>query len=647
MVVRFNLEEPVKRLVLILSAALVLPWLLEAEGPRLFSAIRDGDTAGLQRLLTSGASANEKDGTGTTPLIYAAAYGSERDLTLLLDAGADVNAANTYGSTALMWAAQDAARVKLLLDRGAAVSVRAVDRTTPLLAAARFGNIEAMRLLIARGALSSAVAADTTNLLRVAYTPERVAVRQLLEEHGVKLADPDTLGVPVVGINVSDPPLVERLLGLGASPSQTFQIVTLTVPAVALAASAGKVASIGTLAARGADLNAAGTHGYTPLMMAAASVRPDPAVIRALVDKGADVHARDDVGRTALDWALLQGETPAAAALKNAGARAMAPPAAAPPAVATPRSAGEAIEKAIARLQPAGPVFYNETKCISCHHQSLPAVAVKMAATRGVRVDQALASHPTAATTTMWKGSREPFLLGNAAFGGFVANVGYGLLGMHEEGAPPTPETDAAVLLVAGLQRPDGSWDLPVGGAGGGLRPPLGGGASLNLTSLAIRALSAYMPPSRRAEAAGRIAKAREFLLAAETNDTQEQSFKLLGLVWSGATPAQISTQASRLLALQRADGGWGQLPTMASDAYATGQALYALGVSGTRAQAAPFKKGADYLLRTQLQDGTWFVRSRGFGFQPYFETGFPHGRDQFISAAATSWAAIALSMTL
>ena len=56
---------------------------------------------------------------------------------------------------------------------------------------------------------------------------------------------------------------------------------------------------------------------------------------------------------------------------------------------------------------------------------------------------------------------------------------------------------------------------------------------------------------------------------------------------------------------------------------------------------------GGGYLLETQLEDGTWFVRSRGFAFQPYFDTGFPHGRNQFISAAATSWAAIALAYTL
>jgi len=36
-------------------------------------------------------------------------------------------------------------------------------------------------------------------------------------------------------------------------------------------------------------------------------------------------------------------------------------------------------------------------------------------------------------------------------------------------------------------------------------------------------------------------------------------------------------------------------------------------------------------------------VRTRAFGFQPYFETGFPHGRSQFISTVATSWASLAL----
>jgi hypothetical protein len=51
------------------------------------------------------------------------------------------------------------------------------------------------------------------------------------------------------------------------------------------------------------------------------------------------------------------------------------------------------------------------------------------------------------------------------------------------------------------------------------------------------------------------------------------------------------------------------------------------------------------FLLRTQLEDGSWFVRSRAIPVQPYFDSGFPHGRDQFISAAATNWATMALML--
>jgi hypothetical protein len=83
----------------------------------------------------------------------------------------------------------------------------------------------------------------------------------------------------------------------------------------------------------------------------------------------------------------------------------------------------------------------------------------------------------------------------------------------------------------------------------------------------------------------------------------------------------------------------------MPSDAYATGQALFALSVAGgmTRADAA-IQKGIDYLLRTQAADGTWHVQTRSIWLQPYFESGFPYGRDQFISAAGTAWAAMALA---
>jgi glycogen debranching enzyme len=100
-------------------------------------------------------------------------------------------------------------------------------------------------------------------------------------------------------------------------------------------------------------------------------------------------------------------------------------------------------------------------------------------------------------------------------------------------------------------------------------------------------------------------------------------------------------------LADQRADGGWAQLPTLSSDAYATGQALVALRESGAiSASDAAYKRGSQFLVNTQFADGSWYVKTRALPFQPYFEAGFPFGRDQFISAAATNWAAQALALS-
>jgi hypothetical protein len=52
-------------------------------------------------------------------------------------------------------------------------------------------------------------------------------------------------------------------------------------------------------------------------------------------------------------------------------------------------------------------------------------------------------------------------------------------------------------------------------------------------------------------------------------------------------------------------------------------------------------------LLKTQQADGTWHVVTRSKPIQTYFETGFPHGKDQFISSAATGWAATALALAI
>jgi hypothetical protein len=121
-----------------------------------------------------------------------------------------------------------------------------------------------------------------------------------------------------------------------------------------------------------------------------------------------------------------------------------------------------------------------------------------------------------------------------------------------------------------------------------------------------------------------------------------------MGLAWANARPAAIAAAAKGLAATQLPDGGWSQLPTLGSDAYATGEALYALNIAARMPSTDPvYAKGVKYLLNTQAADGTWHVKSRSIWLQPYFESGFPYEQDQWISAAGTSWAAIALSLTV
>jgi hypothetical protein len=97
------------------------------------------------------------------------------------------------------------------------------------------------------------------------------------------------------------------------------------------------------------------------------------------------------------------------------------------------------------------------------------------------------------------------------------------------------------------------------------------------------------------------------------------------------------------LTATQRADGGWAQLPSMRSDAYATGGALVALFEAGVRPTDDVYRRGVAFLLATQLADGSWYVPTRSHPTQIFIDSGFPHGASQFISAAATNWATLAL----
>jgi hypothetical protein len=165
------------------------------------------------------------------------------------------------------------------------------------------------------------------------------------------------------------------------------------------------------------------------------------------------------------------------------------------------------------------------------------------------------------------------------------------------------------------------------------------------VTAISMRALQVYAPATERDQYERAIDRAAAWLATATPHTTEDRAFQLLGLRWSGRDRADIGKAGRALVTEQRADGGWAQLPSLSSDAYATGQALFALAEScAISVTDRAFTRGVAFLLKTQFEDGSWFVRTRALPIQPYFESGFPHGRNQFISAAATNWATLALT---
>jgi hypothetical protein len=225
---------------------------------------------------------------------------------------------------------------------------------------------------------------------------------------------------------------------------------------------------------------------------------------------------------------------------------------------------------------------------------------------------------------------------------GSVPGMGWELFDRALNRAPRDQYSDATVYYLKAMQSAEGNWKSPEG-----RRPPMNSG-DMQTTALAIFALRNYAPERDRTETEATIGRAKTWLAQAHPDSTQDRAFRLMALAWADASPAMLEGAARTLVAGQFADGGWGQLPGMKPDAYATGQALYALNVGGRMSAADPtFQKGIRYLLRSQDSDGAWHVKTRSIWIQPYFDSGFPYEHDQWISAAGTAWASMALSVSI
>jgi squalene cyclase len=142
--------------------------------------------------------------------------------------------------------------------------------------------------------------------------------------------------------------------------------------------------------------------------------------------------------------------------------------------------------------------------------------------------------------------------------------------------------------------------------------------------------------------------RAKRWLLSAKAFSVEERSMQLNALADAGASASERAPFVKALKAAQNQDGSWSQLPGVPADAYATGEALYAVHVSGNVATNDPtYQKGVQWLLRNQLADGSWFAPTRAVPVQPHTFESFPNGWHQFVSDAASCWATMALLFTL
>jgi ankyrin repeat protein len=294
----------------------------------------------------------------------------------------------------------------------------------------------------------------------------------------------------------------------------------------------------------------------------------------------------------------------------------------------------QAVDRALPPLEHSTATFVAKRACVSCHHNILSILTFQMARERGVKIDPALINAVEAKT---FRPLRGPLAFDDAVqavtLNDPTPNDSYLLMAAHASGLAPDLTTAVYARRLVQWQR-DGHWVTS------DFRPPHSS-SMFTATATAVRAISLYMPDKAC------ILRARRWLLRTRPASTEDAAFRLLGLVWAGAAANEIDAARGDLLAMRKPTGGWPQLPGYQPDAYSTGESLFALHEAGTPIAGADLK----FLISTQAADGTWRVRTRMLSpaqvSPPYFPTGFPYEKDEYLSYAGSSWGVIALLAAL
>jgi Squalene-hopene cyclase C-terminal domain/Prenyltransferase and squalene oxidase repeat len=205
-------------------------------------------------------------------------------------------------------------------------------------------------------------------------------------------------------------------------------------------------------------------------------------------------------------------------------------------------------------------------------------------------------------------------------------------LGIEAGDARATQEGLRKMLAsVLSDQDKDGSWKLSYE-----FRPI--GSSPQTLTTLALLALSAPNAPEMGKE--GKVARERGLKWLRDARPDEVQAAALRLILWRRLKlPAtEWEPLVEKLRAAQNADGGWSQIEKAKSDAYTTGQVLYALAEVGVKPGDEAVRKAQSFLSKTQRQDGAWTIASRAI-----MRDGKPPKNLEPITHAGSAWAVLGL----
>lgn len=309
----------------------------------------------------------------------------------------------------------------------------------------------------------------------------------------------------------------------------------------------------------------------------------------------------------------------------------------------------EAVNRALPPLERSAAAFVERRSCVSCHHNLLTVLTFHLARERGFPIDSKTLNAVEGKTFRELRGaSALDDAVQASTLNDPTPEDSYLLMAAHAAGFAPDAVTGVYALRLARWQQRDGHWVTS------DFRPPHSS-SEFTATATAVRAIRWFMPEELHSERDAVISRARGWLFQTRPASTEDASFRLMGLVWAEASAGEIAAARHDLLSLETAAGGWPQLPGYPGDAYSTGEALFALHESGvsfglTSASDSAWRKGARFLISTQA-GGVWRVHTRMISpaevSPKYFTTGFPYGKDEYLSYAGSAWAVMALLESL